>query len=113
MPDLRRGFHDRGALTRRGSGRTGRRAMWLLGVAAVVLVATPLPAGPPPSLPPEQAFEDYPGYDMWRFVSVEFSKNGGETATVRLVHPDGSVVAVLHYRLLSSTVFEAPVERSR
>ena len=95
---------ERGAVARRGSVRTGWRA-WLL--AVVLAVATPLPAAAPP-LPPQEAFEEYPGYDRWRVVSVELSKKGAQIATIRLVHPDGDAVAVLHYRLLSSSVFEAP-----
>ena len=104
-----------GTTTRRGSGRTGWRAMWLLGVAAAMLAVLPLlpAAGPPPPLPPQEAFEDWVSYDRWRLVSIKFSEGGGEMATIRLVHPDGGVVVVLHYRLLNSMVFEAPVERSR
>jgi len=110
VPDLQRRVSERGVLAHQGSGRTGWRA-WLLAVVLAVAVL-PLPAASPP-LPPEQAFEEYPGYDRWRLVSVEFSKDEAQLATIRLVHPDGNVVAVLHYRLLSSAVFEAPVERSR
>ena len=114
MSDLQRQCSRRGALTCQGSGRTGWRAMWLLGVVVTALAVLPLLAvGPSPPLPQQEAFEDWVSYDHWRLVSIKFSKGGGETATIRLVHPDGGVVVVLHYRLLNSMVFEAPVERSR
>ncbi len=106
----------RGAIAfRRGSGRTGRRTLWFLGVTVAVLAALPLlpVAAPPPPLPPQEAFEDWVRYNRWQVVSAKFSEGNGETVTIRLLHPDGNIVAVLHYRLLSSSVFEAPVERSR
>lgn len=88
--------------------------MWLLGAAMTVLAVLPLLiAGPSSSpIPPQEAFEEYVSYQNWRLVSVEWSRDA-ETAKLRLVHPDGGVVAVLHYRLISASMFEAPVERSR
>ena len=88
--------------------------VWLVGVTLAALAALSLIAASPRfPLPPPEAFEESSDYQTWRLVSVEFSKDGAQLATIRLVHPQGSVVAVLHYRLMSSTVFDAPVERSR
>lgn len=92
----------------------GQRAMWFLGLAVTALAILPLlVAGPSlPPIPPQEAFDEYVSYQNWRLVSVEWSRDA-ETAKLRLVHPDGGVVAVLHYRLISASMFEAPVERPR
>lgn len=91
-----------------GSGRTGWRVMWLLGVVVAALVATPLPADPPPPLPPPEALEDWPGYDRWTVLEIKIGRDG-ETAMVRLRHPEASkVIAVLHYELVFSSVIEVP-----
>ena len=96
-----------GAAARLGSGRTGWRAMWLLGVVVTALAVLPLLAvKPSPPLPPQEALEESHGYGAWKVVGIILSIDG-EAATIRLRHPsEGKIVAVLHYRLVSSSVFE-------
>ena len=97
-------------------------------VLALVAMATPLPvaigAGTPPSRlaspqagtlagvlagcdgVPAEAFEDSPGYETWKVVEAVVAKDG-ETARIRLRHPGNDrVIAILQYRLVSSTVTE-------
>ena len=109
MSDLQRQHSKRGALTRQGSGRTGWRAMWLLGVVVTALaVLLLLAVGSSPPLPPQEALEESPGYGAWKVVGILLSVDG-EAATIRLQHPsEAKIVAVLHYRLVSSSVFEVP-----
>ena len=72
----------------------------------VVAVATPLPAAAPSPLPPQEAFEDSPGYETWKVIEAMVAKDG-ETARIRLRHPGNDrVIAVLQYRLISSIVVE-------
>jgi len=89
----------------------------------VVAVAAPLPAAAPSPLPaqsaermaqsvgmsegvPQEAFDDSPGYEQWKVVETMVAKDG-ETARIRLRHPGNDrVIAILHYRLVSSTVTE-------
>ena len=94
-------------------------------LAMVVAVAAPLPAAAPSPLPlpahgaeriaqsvgmsegvPQEAFDDSPGYEQWKVVETMVAKDG-ETARIRLRHPGNDrVIAILHYRLVSSTVTE-------
>ena len=104
MPDLQGRIRDRGAITRLGSGRTGGRA-WLL--AVVLAVSLLLPAASP-LLPPPEALEDSPSYERWRVLEVKIAADG-ETAVIRLQHPDNArVVAVVLFRLGGSTVIVVP-----
>ena len=92
-------------------------------LAMVVAVAAPLPAAAPSPLPahgaksmalsvgmsegvPAEAFEDSPGYETWKVIEAVVAKDG-ETARIRLRHPGNDrVIAILQYRLVSSTVTE-------
>ena len=108
--------------------RAAGRVPWRLlpaALAMVVAVATPLPAAAPSLLPlpahgakrmaqsvgmsegvPHEAFEDFTGYEKWKVIEAVVAKDG-ETARIRLRHPaNDRVIAVLQYRLVSSTVTE-------
>jgi hypothetical protein len=55
---------------------------------------------------PREAFEESPGYEGWKITATDVGRDG-ETARILLRHPGNDrVIAVLQYRLVSSTVTE-------
>ncbi len=78
----------------------------LYGVAVGVILVLTLILAERQFWPPPEAFDTDPQLREWRIISTQI-RDDGQMATIRLQHPrQPRIVAVLHYELLSMSIFE-------